>query len=126
TPGALQTTCGDAQFPCQAYGYVTEGFVSKLSADGSVLIYSTYLGGQDGRSQINAIAVDASGSAYVTGVAGSASFPTTSGAFQTSCAISPGTVDACTDAFVSKLNPSGSGLVYSTFVGPGTSLVRAN
>ena len=62
------------------------------------------------------IAVDASGNAYITGVTDSSNFPTTPGAFQTTygggyCGYSP-----CTNAFVSKLNASGSALVYSTYL----------
>ncbi|MBI5307398.1 MAG: SBBP repeat-containing protein, partial [Planctomycetes bacterium] len=57
------------------------------------------------------IALDASGNAYVTGETCSPNFPTTPGAFDTSHNDSP------FDAFVTKLNPTGSGLVYSTFLG---------
>ena len=56
------------------------------------------------------IAVDSAGSAYVTGETGSADFPTTPGAFRT-------TRNVAYDAYVTKLNPSGSALVYSTFIG---------
>jgi hypothetical protein len=81
-----------------------------------VLVYSTYLGGS-GRDEISGIAVDASGSAYVTGLTDSANFPTTSGAFQTTFAGSGSFAFLCCDAYVSKLNPSGSGLIYSTYLG---------
>ena len=84
-------------------------FVTKLSPDGGKLIYSTYLGGSDFESA-GGIDVDASGNAYVSGETLSADFPTTPGAFQTS---SRGGVDA----FVTKLSPSGSALVYSTYLG---------
>ncbi|MBI3076514.1 MAG: SBBP repeat-containing protein, partial [Deltaproteobacteria bacterium] len=90
-----------------------DAFVAKLNASGSALVYSTYLGGTDGDSG-NAIAVDSGGNAYVTGSTSSANnFPTTAGAFQTT-----GSVDA-DFAFVTKLNASGSGLVYSTYLGGG-------
>ncbi len=91
-------------------------FVAKLSPDGSSLAYSTYLGGSANEDIISstfgngAIAVDTSGSAYVTGSTSSADFPT-KGAYIATCA-SP-----CGEAFVSKLNPGGTGLVYSTFLG---------
>jgi Beta-propeller repeat len=77
------------------------------------VVYSTYLGGSsDDYGQ--GIAVDSSGNAYVTGYTNSTKFPTTSGAFQTTC----GCVDNYYfDAFVTKLNPSGSALVYSTYLG---------
>ncbi len=87
------------------------GFVAKLNADGSQLIYSTYLGGSgpegDGAS---ALAVDDAGNAYLTGFTTSADFPVTKGAFQK-------TNHGATNAFVTKLNPDGTGLVYSTYLG---------
>ena len=99
TAGALQTTYG---------GDNENAFVSKLNSSGSALIYSTYLGGS-GISRLDAgaaIALDSSGNAYVTGSTNSSDFPTTSGAFQTTCC----------GAFVSKLNSSGSALIYSTYL----------
>ena len=71
-----------------------------------VLSYSTYLGG-NGNDQAFGIAVDAQGSAYVTGTTGSVAFPTTPGAFKTSDTVG---------AFVTKLDPTGSSLIYSTFL----------
>ena len=101
TPGAFQVTFGGGFF---------DAFVTKLNGDGSALVYSTYLGGSvDDRG--NAIAVDAAGNAYVTGSTSSNNFPTTSGAVQPTCGISGG------DAFVSKLNETGTTLVYSTCLG---------
>ena len=85
-------------------------FVSKLNAAGTALVYSTYVGA-DGSSQANGIAVDSAGDAYITGFTTSDIFPTTTGAFQTE----PGS-DA-TNAFAAKLNPTGSSLVYSTYLG---------
>jgi hypothetical protein len=82
-----------------------------------VLAYSTYLGGSGGDSGAG-IAVDSSGNAYVAGQAGSTNFPVTAGAFQT-------TIGGSADAFVTKLNASGSSLVYSTYVG-GTNSDFAN
>jgi hypothetical protein len=73
-----------------------------------VLSYSTFLGGGYGKG----MAVDAAGNAYVTGAVGSG-FPTTTGAFQAAC----GGGCAFSNAFVAKLNPSGSALVYSTYLG---------
>ena len=101
-------------------------FVSKFSPDGSSLIYSTYLGG-NGLDYGYAIAVDSNGSAYITGSTTSPDFPVTSGAYQTVCSPVPSNTGApyspsCSSfyqpsAFVSKLNPTGTGLVYSTFLG---------
>ncbi len=92
-----------------AFGGAHDAFVTKFNPAGSALIYSTYLGG-NGVDQGFSIAVDASGNAYVTGRTDSTNFPTTMGAFQT--ADPPGR-----DAFVTKLNASGSALVYSTYLG---------
>ncbi len=99
TVGAVQASHGDGVF---------DAFVAKVNPTGTRLVYSTYLGGND-RDTAWGIAVDASGSAYVTGETPSANFPTAN-AFQR---IHGGG----TDAFVSKLSPSGSALVYSTFLG---------
>ena len=93
-----------------------DAFVAKLSADGSQLIYSTYLGGSnDERLPVQgfgrvAIAVDSAGAAYVAGTTLSPDFPTTD-AFQPEC------VGALVNAFVAKLTPDGSALAYSTFLG---------
>jgi hypothetical protein len=84
-----------------------DGFVTKFNSSGA-LVYSTYLGGQF-FDIATAIAVDSSGNAYVTGNTVSPNFPTTAGAFQTT--------PTGNDAFVTKLDPSGSSFVYSTFLG---------
>jgi hypothetical protein len=84
-----------------------DGFVTKVSPAGAVA-YTTYLG-SSGDDSSTAIAVDASGNAYVTGWAGSSDFPITSDALDRTC-------DA-TDAFVSMINAAGNGLIYSSFLG---------
>jgi hypothetical protein len=99
TPGAFDTT---ADVPPDA-------FVTKLDAVGSAVLYSTYLGGADGDLGFG-VAVDAGGSAYVTGVTTSTDFPTTPGAFDTSA-------NGDLDAFVTKLDAVGSALLYSTYLG---------
>ena len=83
-------------------------FVAKINASGTALLYSTFLGGGDDEGF--GIAVDSSGNAYVTGETGFDSFPTTAGAFQNANG-------GDFDAFLSKLNPSGSTLLYSSYLG---------
>jgi hypothetical protein len=109
TPGAFQPT----------FAGHTDAFVTKLNPTGSALIYSTYLGGSILDSG-NAIALDAAGSAYVTGHTWSSNFPITAEAFQRTHGV--GFVPPCegcvdTDGFVAKLDPTGSALVYSTYLG---------
>jgi hypothetical protein len=86
-----------------------DAFVAKLNASGSGLVYSTFLGGFDLDDAL-AIAIDGSGNAYIGGETGSTNFPTTAGAFDTSR-------NGAFDAFVTKLNASGSALVYSSYLG---------
>ncbi len=89
----------------------TDVFVAKLDATGTALLYSTYLGGS-GADASNAIAVDTGGNAYVTGTTTSNNFPVVN-AFQT-------TTRGGSEAFVAKLDPDGSALVYSTYLGSNT------
>jgi Calcineurin-like phosphoesterase/Beta-propeller repeat len=91
-----------------ALGGSTDVFVTKLNAEGSALVYSTYFGGSDddfGRS----IAVDSAGNAYVTGFTRSTNFPTANPLLPV--------LSGSTDAFVTKLDPEGSSLIYSTYLG---------
>ena len=107
-PG-FPTTAGAFQTASNAF---TSAYVLKLSPDGSAADYSTFLSGL-GLNDVDygeSIAVDASGNAYVTGHAESTAFPTTAGGFQT-------VLGGGVDAFVTVLNPTGSALVYSTFLG---------
>jgi hypothetical protein len=97
------TTAGAFQVSAPGDGDV---FVSKMNSTGSDLVYSTYIGGTM-QDQGLALAVDSSGNAYVTGQTSSTDFPTTPGAFQSSYAPS----------FVTKLDPTGSTLVYSSYLG---------
>ncbi|MBW3624591.1 MAG: SBBP repeat-containing protein, partial [Armatimonadetes bacterium] len=90
-----------------------EVFVTKLNASGNTLLYSTYLGGM-GAEEGHAIAVDASGSAYVKGWTTSTDFPNKN-AFQP--AIANKQDQQPLDGFVFKLNPAGSALLYSTYLG---------
>ena len=99
TTGAYQTSFRGSE----------SAFVAKLNSSGA-LVYSTYLGGS-GRDFATAIAIDVSGNAYVTGYTSSTNFPIVGGAFQASYG------GGFNDAFVTKLNPTATGLVYSTFLG---------
>lgn len=110
TPGASQTACKTNK----PGGDCSNAFVAKLNPTGSALVYATFLGGSVGE-HAGAIAVDSAGSAYVTGYTSSSDFPTTSGVLRSVIGCTTGT--PCADAFLTKLNPSGSGLVYSTFLG---------
>jgi len=110
TEGAFQTSFRGGTY---------DAFVTKLNADGSALIYSTYLGGFENDAGFG-IAVDSLGNAYVTGgTASRKDFPFTLGAFQTSYG------GGMNDGFVTKLNAEGSNLAYSTFLG-GTFIDRGN
>ncbi len=104
TPGAYQRRGG-----------ARSGFITKLSPNGSSLVYSTYLDSPvtfAGIDELSGLAIDSSGNAYVTGGTTEPTFPTTPGAFKTTLASF-----GSENAFVTKLNPAGSALVYSTFVG---------
>jgi hypothetical protein len=102
TPGAFQTVASGG----------ADAFVAKLNPTGSALVYATYLGGA-GSDFGDAIALDAAGNAYVAGSTGStaATFPETAGAFQ------PENAGGLADGFVAKVNPTGSALVYASFLG---------
>ncbi|MGA2077440.1 MAG: SBBP repeat-containing protein [Terriglobia bacterium] len=92
-----------------SYGGDTDAFITKLRYDGEAIIYSTYLGGNN-YDIGQGIGVDTSNDVYVTGSTSSANFPTTASAFQT-------TYGGNSDAFVSKLDPSGSKLLFSSYLG---------
>jgi hypothetical protein len=110
--GSTDSSDFPTQNPFQTDQPENDVFVTKLSPSGNSLVYSTYLGGNS-YDQGSSIAVDGSGSAYVTGYTWSTEFPTQN-PFQMD---QPGQ-----DAFVTKLSPSGNGLVYSTYLGGGSSL----
>ncbi len=109
-----------------------DAFVTKLNPTGTALVYSTYLGGS-GIDFATSLAIDTSGNAYVGGLTYSPNFPTTLGALQTICAPAStynpalsclrSVSSACSfgngvyNGFVTKLNSTGSALVYSTFIG---------
>jgi Beta-propeller repeat len=107
----LPTTSGAFQTTASAGDGSTNAFVTKLNPFGTGLIYSTYLSGSGGNNHGGGLAVDAVGNAYVVGTTGSANFPTTAGAFQTTYG------GGTSDGFVTKVNPTGTGVVYSTYLG---------
>ena len=99
TPGAFDRTLAGGQ----------DAFVTKLNATGTGLVYSTFLGGS-GTDSARDIALDSAANVYVTGGTGSGNFPITPGAFDSS-------LNGGFDAYVTKMNATGTGLVYSTFLG---------
>ncbi|MBI2877535.1 MAG: SBBP repeat-containing protein [Candidatus Tectomicrobia bacterium] len=105
TDGAFDVTFNGGRF----YGG-GDAFVVKLSSDGSRLLYATFLGGNS-EDAVSGIAVDANGNAFVTGWTSSSDFPTTPGALEASFN------GGDSDAFVAKLSPDGSRLLYATFLG---------
>lgn len=102
TVGALDTSCGG----CTTF---SDSFVAKINPAGSALVYSTYLGGNNTDSG-GSVAVDVSGNAYVGGFTQSTDFPVTGSAFQS-------TLKGSQDGTLTKLDASGSALLYSTFLG---------
>ena len=125
TQGAFQTT-----YPSSNDG--GSAFVSKLNPAGTALVYSTYLGGSGGvvnvmatlaflgGDQASGLAIDSSGNVYLTGSTASADFPVTPGAFQSTNHDQPPCGGGCIggyNAFITELNSTGSGLVYSTYLG---------
>jgi len=93
--------------------------LTKISSDGSNILYSTFWGGSGGDSA-NAIAIDTTGDAYITGYTGSTDFPVTPGVVLQAA---PAPAQGCAggesegDAFVSKFGPNGDALLYSTYLG---------
>ena len=122
TPNAFQPTGTNNQ---KNGGVVDRGFVAKFSpvtgiGTGATFLYGTYLGGTSlteccGSDQVSGIAADASGNAYINGITQSPDFPVTPGANNT---IIAGRLHLFAEniAFLVKLNPSGTGLVWSTLV----------
>jgi len=111
TPGAFDTSFNGASGDCDE---VSQGdvYVTKLSADGSTLVYSTYLGGS-GDDWSGRMALGADGTVYVTGLTYSADYPTTPSAFDPTCNSCP----TAADGFITRLDAQGATLVYSTYLG---------
>lgn len=106
---------GSTDFPATSGAYDVshggsyDGFVAKLSSEGSSLSYSTFIGGASNEGSYG-LAVDGSGNAYITGLTGSSGFPTTTGVYD-------GSFNGAWDAFVTKLSSDGSSVIYSTLIG---------
>ena len=148
TSGSYQRICGPATGSnassggvyCGTYG-ATSAYISKISADGTTLVYSTYLSGGGGYEQGTSIAVDSAGVAYLLGATASTDFPITGDALQKLCQpISnpvlgppiPAPISQCNNFgngggteytvngpvfFYAKLSADGSSLIYSSFLG---------
>lgn len=103
TNNAVQEKCAEVQSTCPG-----EAFITKLSADGSAVLYSTYLGGSGGDSAFG-IAVDSAGNAYVAGATKSIDFP----------AVRPvqSSLAGPADAFVTEISRDGKKLLFSTYLG---------
>lgn len=99
SPGAYDTTLGGG----------SDAFVTRLTADGTALVFSTLLGGP-GDDTAEDLAVTANGETWLTGVTSSASFPTTAGAFSSTRA-------GTSDVFVARISASGTQLLASTLLG---------
>jgi beta-lactam-binding protein with PASTA domain len=148
TADALQPICTNSSAIFNANYHrcgpssASSGFVTKISADGTELIYSTYLHGLSGQEYGDAVAADTSGDAYILGMTSSNDFPITGDAIQTLCqpvyattllGVPTGSAFASCDGnfagggtefvyqgptlFIAKLDPTGSTLLYSTFFG---------
>jgi hypothetical protein len=101
---------GSSIQPVHAGGW-SDGFGTKINSTGTAIVYSTFLGGS-GTDESLGIAADVAGSAYVTGWTSSATFPGVSGS-----SIQPVHAGTFSDSFVTKINPAGTAIVYSTFLG---------
>ena len=110
----IQGTLGNPESEPGDLG-IGDAFLAKLSPDGSSLVYSTYLGGS-GDEIGTGVAVDRAGDAFITGVTGSPDFPTAN-PLEAHVHLNELGTQPSLDAFVAKVNPSGTALVYSTYLG---------
>jgi photosystem II stability/assembly factor-like uncharacterized protein len=121
TQGAFDTVCGtDGKCNLDSFSQpLYDGFVAKFdTTKGGVasLIYSSFLGGSNS-DQAGGIAIDSTGSAYVVGTTNSSDFPVTQGALQSSLCISPQGGCVPSRIFITKINPNGTSVIYSTYLG---------
>lgn len=127
------TTSGAFQTVCHCQEYANNGFVSQLNPDGSALAFSTFLGGSwygdvqvpAGTNVVAALARDSAGNIYAAGRTDAADFPTTTAALQPAFAGPSSGYPRPTDGFLTKLNPTGTALAFSTYLG-GTAADRIN
>lgn len=110
SPGAFRTTY--SSFFCS-------GFLCKLNATGTGLVYSTYIGSQTGNTNVYALCIDSSNQAIIVGTTNSTDYPTTLGALKTTLAV------GAQNGYVTKFNAAGTGLIYSTLLG-GSKLEHLN
>jgi len=119
TSGVVQRTAGPLDPTGTFVSLAFRGFIAKFnpvtSAGGVSLAYATYLGGHTGNTSdyISGITIDSASNAYIVGYTNSSDFPVTNGAYQTVCGLG----GTCAAAHVTKLNPSASAILWSTFVG---------
>jgi hypothetical protein len=121
TTGAYQPACNEFS-PTQCSNFFVAKFDTTKSGAAS-LVYATYLGGTETKigageqnaiyTQANSLAVDASGDAYITGYSSTYNYPTTTNAYSTTCGWAGST--SCFGGVLSKLNPTGTALLYSTY-----------
>ncbi|RXH57120.1 Cell surface protein [Granulicella sibirica] len=119
TPGAFQRT----------YAGQGAAFVAKLNQAGTALLYATYLNGPtdpSGQTSVHVMAIDGQGNAYLAGDTTSNDFPVTHGVFQPlPPADNPHIIGSRDSTFVARLNPTGSALTYSTYLGNDGASVNA-
>lgn len=92
-----------------SFGNWNDVYVAKINPNGTSLIYSTYIGGNESENANDAV-LDANGNVFITGTTFSSNYPVTQGSIQQ-------TLSGNRDAFITKLNASGSALIYSTYLG---------
>jgi hypothetical protein len=107
TPGTVKPQMLPRTTSPNSYWY--DAFVTKINPAGTAIVFSTYFGGRDGNESGGDIEVDNAGNIYFSGTTMASDFPVVNG-YQT-------TFGGTDDAFAAKLNPSGSAIIYSTFLG---------
>jgi len=118
-------TAGAPQTTCHCLEYAGNGFVARLNADASAVVWSTFLGGSPygatqypyGVNTAAALALDASGNALVAGKTDATDFPVTAGALQPQLAGPASALPRTTDGFLAKIASAGTSLIFSTYLG---------